>query len=286
MKKILLLSLALLTVSCVNDGPKVFEAKTGLALYRTSKVKTLLPELEKRKSIVYPSYTWMPLLQFNIGKNHSAQYCLNYKTPKKGQEKEKTGTLRLNRVSVGSNCLDSYDQKTEATLKGIESFSLDVKESSVKFFIKILDKSHDFEIELLNVIQEKNFAIFSSSFTNFRAAGLYFLSFADQKTSQRERVEKLVTCKEVSPKCELKIEDRCSACPYGWFEVVGNSCEVGRTKLCAPVRCGERGEPACPRGTVYSGLHLNSWCYDGSPAGLCKKGLKVYCNSDGILVCR
>ena len=57
--------------------------------------------------------------------------------------------------------------------------------------------------------------------------------------------------------------NNCSNCPFGDFEVVGKSCPAGRVKFCGPNKCGEKGWPACVRGSEYEKELELTKCEDG-----------------------
>ena len=97
------------------------------------------------------------------------------------------------------------------------------------------------------------------------------------KISDRFSLGTAIRCQKVNSNCENVGENRCLDCRYGWYEVVDFQCPQGGTKFCGQNHCGEKNEPACPRGTKVVPIE---------EAGICQSDLEPILNSDKILVCQ
>lgn len=104
------------------------------------------------------------------------------------------------------------------------------------------------------------------------------------KISDSYQDKTLIRCHELNENCEVVQHFRCDQCRYGWFEVVGGKCPGIKDKFCGVSRCGEKGEPACPRGNLYNQFDSNLNCADGSTAGFCANGLRTFCDNN-VLIC-
>ncbi len=97
------------------------------------------------------------------------------------------------------------------------------------------------------------------------------------KLSDRFSRGSSIRCQQVNKDCKTIGEYRCDSCAYGWYEVVDFSCPQGGSKFCGQNHCGEKNEPACPRGSkVVSSEEL----------GICQSDLTSVYNSDHTLVCQ
>ena len=86
-----------------------------------------------------------------------------------------------------------------------------------------------------------------------------------------------IRCQQVDKNCQTVGDDRCDDCRYGWYQVVDYNCPQGGSKFCGQNHCGEKNEPACPRGTKVVG---------GEDAGICQSDLTAVMNADHILICQ
>ncbi|MBP9682609.1 MAG: hypothetical protein KBD76_14490 [Bacteriovorax sp.] len=85
-----------------------------------------------------------------------------------------------------------------------------------------------------------------------------------------------IRCHQVNKNCVDVGDNRCDDCAYGWYEVVDYQCPQGGSKFCGQNHCGEKNEPACPRGTKV--VHSEE-------SGICQTDLTPSRNADHILVC-
>lgn len=97
------------------------------------------------------------------------------------------------------------------------------------------------------------------------------------KLSDRMSRGSAIRCQQVDKNCQNIGENRCDSCGYGWYQVVDYSCPQGGSKFCGQNHCGEKNEPACPRGTKV---------VEGEDAGICQSDLSPVLNAEHILVCQ
>jgi hypothetical protein len=84
-------------------------------------------------------------------------------------------------------------------------------------------------------------------------------------------------CHQVNAKCETVGDFRCNECRYGWYEVADYNCPQGGSKFCGQNHCGEKNEPACPRGYKL---------FQNEDTGICQGDLIPVYNGEHILVCQ
>jgi len=97
------------------------------------------------------------------------------------------------------------------------------------------------------------------------------------KISDRIADKSAIRCQQIDKNCQIVGEDRCDSCSYGWYEVVDYNCPQGGSKFCGQNHCGEKNEPACPRGKKTE---------DNSDSGICQSDLSAVLNADHILICQ
>ena len=97
------------------------------------------------------------------------------------------------------------------------------------------------------------------------------------KLSDRLGRGSAIRCQQVDKNCQTIGEDRCDSCSYGWFEVVDYNCPQGGSRFCGQNHCGEKNEPACPRGKKVE---------DNIDTGICQSDLSAVLNSEHILICQ
>ena len=96
----------------------------------------------------------------------------------------------------------------------------------------------------------------------------------------------LEICFQQNETCGNKGPDTCQQCKYGWYSIVDFNCPNGGSRICGQSNCGNRGEPACPRGKDFMELSRKSQCFLESKAGYCSPGLHTYCDQNNILICK
>ncbi len=107
--------------------------------------------------------------------------------------------------------------------------------------------------------------------------------------------QRAIVCYQVNDDCEVTMSDQCDLCQFGHYPVVGSSCPTKLNMYCGVNRCGQRDEPACPRGVVHREKNPKresldqirvDHCENPSEFGFCQDDLEAECNAQGIIICR
>ncbi len=218
-------------------------------------------------------------------KLHCLFYTLGYK--------EKKSSLHVVEIKNKAECPQdslSLDEHSEdyAKIDGIDHFKVNLQNFKLFISFQYKNRNSQIEIGLPNVeagfLHQKYQALTSKSLM----PGLKFLKINDEsfdflrnknlgKLSDRFSLGTAVRCSQVNKDCEELGENRCHNCRYGWYEVVDFQCPQGGSKFCGQNHCGEKNEPACPRGTRVVALE---------DAGICQSDLEPRLNEEKILICQ
>ena len=218
------------------------------------------------------------------GLNQKRQ-CFYYTVP----YKEIAGSMKVMELKNLETCPDTAE-KGETFLKLTDVNNLKV--SFIQFKLQLefdQDKvKKKIEIPMPNIeagiVHEKYKALTEKSLKS----GLKFLRLNEDsfdfgsnkylgKISDRFSRGTSIRCHQVNKNCDTVGENRCGECRYGWYEVVDFQCPQGGSKFCGQNHCGEKNEPACPRGVKV---------VPEEEAGICQSDLEPVLNADKILVCQ
>ena len=213
------------------------------------------------------------------------KHCLYYQVP----YKEKIGLLRVQEIKNQMQCPDSAsNDKTLATLSGVDNFKIIVANYKIIMNFNYDKKQTEISIPTPNIelglVHEKYRPLTEKRLI----PGLRLLKlnedsfdFASNKylgqLSDRFARGTAIRCQQVNKDCETVGENRCEQCRYGWYEVVDFQCPQGGSKFCGQNHCGEKNEPACPRGVKV--VHPED-------AGICQNDLEPSPNLEKILICQ
>jgi hypothetical protein len=214
-------------------------------------------------------------------KTHCLYYQVSYK--------DKVSNLKVQELIEGGPCpIYSTKEISFIELLGINNFKISFKKFMLTMEFQYQKVKRKIEIPIPNyeegLIHEKYQPIKEKRLFS----GLKFLrldessfDFASNrylgKLADRFSGGSSLRCHQVNKNCETVGENRCEQCRYGWYEVVDFQCSQGGSKFCGQNHCGEKNEPACPRGTKVVDLE---------DAGICQSDLSPVLNGDGILVCQ
>lgn len=178
--------------------------------------------------------------------------CLSYYIPLEGED----GELSL---STGDNC-----EIKKSFIKNKTAFYYELKQDSLELFL--------------------NGKIFKSSFLNLSLNNKNkVLELAINEKAQEDSLEDGTLCYKVKDGCEVE-ENICNKCKNKIYTpVVGSNCRSSYNKICGDLSCGGLYENACIRGFNASKLKYH-YCFNDSPVGYCRDGLRVVCK-DFILKC-
>lgn len=291
LRRLLLLSLIFFISSCWSklSPEKVFSLTLQESFWAATDLKIHDEKIFFEDEIKHPSYTWR--LLFAVDHN----LCLFYRTPLE----EDSGTLRWVKSNERPCFEQSYDDQLIAQLEEIKSLKL-TKVTKRESFLQLEKdlilsgswKEKDFAWNLSAPLVQEQKKITSPeklmSSSSYRGdilsvftaqgplRGSWEQSYADGDFHFCHRVDK---------DCQDKTEFHCDQCRFGWVEVVDHFCPQGGSKICGRNRCGERGEPACPRGRSFLEENVDGPCFADSTAGFCAPGLSTICDENQVLIC-
>lgn len=213
------------------------------------------------------------------------KHCLYYQVP----YKEKIGLLKVQEIKNQTECPDSASEdSTLAFLEGVDNFKIIVANYKIIMNFDYDKKKAEIVIPTPNIelglVHEKYRPLTEKRLVS----GLRLLrlnedsfDFASNKylgqLSDRFARGTAIRCQQVNKDCETVGENRCEQCRYGWYEVVDFQCPQGGSKFCGQNHCGEKNEPACPRGVKV--VHPED-------AGICQNDLEPTPNLEKILICQ
>ncbi len=257
-------------------GSKPDGSLDGLSITRPPGVEQLILTLEILQS----------------GGNGLKQHCVYYRVP----YKTNPGLLKIIELKNLSACPDTAPDLTPestpdtifASLENIVDLSMRFKNFKLEMTF-IQDKiKRLIEIPMMNIESGLIHKKHSSLTENRLYDGMRLLRLTDDsfdyasnrslgKLSDRFGNGNAIRCHQVNKNCEDVGENRCDDCRYGWYEVVDFQCNQGGSKFCGQNHCGEKNEPACPRGVKVA---------DSFEAGICQNDLEPILNADKILICQ
>lgn len=267
------------------------------------------------KSITKPQMTWKTLLKVKL---KDSVHCMFYRIPHKRLSKGE-GILKITELGNNESCERVLERGELIKITGIKHLKIYftakeernlIQKTKFKPFHLYLSATKTnvgeiaIELPLFNILKRKTinpnrlgskkfeFKKYDEPWKETMHPGMQvfmgdFSPVKKQiKSSPSYKVGRVDYCYKVNSSCEKEIEFNCERCEEGFYSVVDYNCKGGGSKLCGISHCGDRGEPACPRGSSFSeeGSQIN--CFKGSSAGICNSGLETYCDENKILVCR
>jgi len=270
------------------------------------------------KSIVTPQMTWKTLIR---AEKSEYSLCLFYRVPHKRLSKGK-GILKITKLKSAEKCDNVLERKPEFridqlshlklyfTSKRERNLKLKTEYKAFHFYFSVSrtnEKDLALELPLYNIKasnlknpnklqnKTKSFKKYDEPWGDSLAPGLKVYP-AELDTLRPAVIDGDVRlnyadnsyrfCYRVDRTCKVTKKFDCDACKRGWFSVVDYACKGGGSKLCGSSLCGERNQPACPRGTSFEEPQNGSFCFRGSKAGICRDGLETYCDENNVLICK
>ncbi|MCO4793172.1 MAG: hypothetical protein KC493_05650 [Bacteriovoracaceae bacterium] len=305
MKMTLILFCLMFLSSCLQEKEKIiFEREVLNSLPFSSQLLKLSPKVNRDSEILRPPNTWINLVE-TISLNENGEnvfHCLFYKVT--GKEE---GVIRY--ITHNQSCFENYQDGSLTDLKKVTEFKFWIPVFDKKIFGKLLKRgylyligkrdgtSFSIEIPLFNIGLKSNWKRFSNNLSDNIFKGV-FVSKSLKPSSRRAnqtlgkiadnyRDKKIEVCHEFARDCTETMSFRCDKCRYGWYSAIGvSTCPGQYIRFCGVNRCGERGQPACPRG-IESARKMEidnaMLCYDGSPLGFCRRGLKTVCDGRTLI---
>jgi len=269
-------------------------------------------------SISSPARTWQLLVRLSSLKRGSFKKnieCVFYKVPLNSEKEKLPGILKVIELKASESCSGQFIRETDNQIEGIEELKVSlntelsnktglrrkrkVSPFTLSFQISGSEKKINLVVPLTNYTDGKRNTIrYQSGFIKRRIPGMLVGSL-DMKSIRPPEFSKqsffglfednlkdrsLKICHDINEKCQEVKAFTCDRCAWGWFEAVGSGCAKEGRKYCGVSRCGELGEPACPRGNKGFQGGQKEQCFKGSPYGFCSEGLIAHC-VEGLLVC-
>lgn len=287
----LVLSFLILLSSCVMNSEQnsMSVAEMDLKLTQEWIYATSTADLKYNNEVITrpPGFEQlvMSLTIPNQGGLTEKKHCLYYQVP----YKEKSGHIKVQEIKSQTPCPDSTtEDKLFVMIDGVNNFKVTVANYKINLSFEHNKKKAELSIPTPNIelglVHEKYRALSEKRLIS----GMKLLRLSDDsfdfasnkylgQLSDRFARGTAIRCEQVNKDCETVGENRCEQCRYGWYEVVDFQCPQGGSKFCGQNHCGEKNEPACPRGVKV---------IDPSEAGICQNDLEPYPNLDKILVCQ
>lgn len=282
--------LLILSASCLKTTAtpeQIFGLQLKEVMMTAQELDSPLFSPFEESELTHPVGTWLWLMEID------SRYCLFYRTPLG----EKLGELRLNeRPEAG--CREAFRENVVVALEDVQALNfIELNHRERK-----LGPRQEWVIEGEHQAQEFRWKIFAplvagekgqapKKLSSFAARTIGPDSVYDKprKGEYRKRYSdgEALFCHRVDENCEDVESFSCQSCRYGWYEVVDYSCPQGGSKICGPSRCGQRGEPACPRGLKHISQERSEIvvCEKDSKAGFCEQGLETHCDENNVLIC-
>jgi hypothetical protein len=223
----------------------------------------------------------------NVGGLSKKQHCLYYQIP----YKEKPGRLTVNELKNDACPEVSNDEHVYVRLENIKNLKVTFANFKMKLEFDQGKTKNKIEVPMPNVEQGLVHEKYQPLKEKRLISGMRFLRLSDEsfdftnnkylgKLTDRFSNGNAIRCHQVNKDCETVGENRCEECRYGWYEVVDFQCPQGGSKFCGQNHCGEKNEPACPRGEKVVDPE------DAETAGICQNDLEPTRNLEKILVCQ
>lgn len=255
--------------SCQNEDETEF-LKREFAKKRVRVNESLV----SGKSVTKPLNSWVTIAVL------SDRYCLAYKTPFSSSFGE------LSYFRFDKSC--QFTKEALVKIKNINDLIVNVVNKNVDSLQLKLSwlkgSSKNREVLTFSLLNSKSKRAFSKLDHNLEMSFLADVFYGDYPESDKEIADGNI-CHGINGDCKNVVSYRCDECKSGFYEVVDFNCPQGGSKYCGSDQCGEKNQPACPRGYNILETKLRTLCFDGSPAGFCSPGLKTFCNEDQILIC-
>lgn len=286
----LILGFLLLLTSCIpHDQAPMSVAEMDLKLTQEWIYATSVDDVKYNNEVITrpPGFEQlvMSLTIPQAGGLVDKKHCLYYQVP----YKEKVGHIRVQEIKNQTECPDSTTvDKFFVTLDKVTNFKIAVASYKIIMSFDFNKQKNEIIIPTPNVelglIHEKYRPLTEKRLIS----GLRLLKLSDDsfdfasnkylgQLSDRFARGTAIRCQQVNKDCQTVGENRCEQCRYGWYEVVDFQCPQGGSKFCGQNHCGEKNEPACPRGVKV---------IDPLDAGICQSDLEPVANADKILICQ
>jgi hypothetical protein len=262
----MILFLLFLTITARADFPRRWENAKGLVerheFYADGEMLTK------------PADTWQTLfaLTFLDGSFHLSKDCVFFRVP--GDE---PGILKMKIVPANESCVNQILSHGDQEIKNISDLKMKTSGGSVELEFHSDGKKNTWKFSLLKDWKRPEVKPLLSS-ADFKSPGVIYLSQENSGAAMLKGINDGEICHDISNDCSEKAPSVCSECEHGWQEIP-NGCAIG-PKICGPLTCGRKNQPACRRGYVWQRKEHRSDCRINSDFAWCSKGLSVFCDGD------
>lgn len=288
--KPLTILLLILLSSCMNQNPEKMSAEElDLRLTEEWIYTTGIEQLKYNGEIITRPPGFEQLVMSLViplkGGLSNNRHCVYYQVP----YKEKPGKLIVEVTKNAEACSEtSGENKNFLSLTEIDKLKVTFQNFKLNLNFNYSKKDHTVTIPLVNIESGLVHEKYQGLKEKRLVSGLRLLRLSDEsfdfasnkylgKLSDRFSQGNAIRCEQVNKDCQTIGENRCEQCRYGWYEVVDFQCPQGGSKFCGQNHCGEKNEPACPRGVKVVELE---------EAGICQSDLEPRLNPDKILICQ
>lgn len=267
MKKILIL---FLFTACVNSTFHEESYRLLKEWIYADQIKIIAPNDEL---IERPPGGELLLFQLKLQKK---SHCIYYLVPFKSQ---------LGKLSVIENkdfepCLETNQREAIVEINHLKKFKMTYRNFNLQISFEREGIQENLNFPLYNVTNGVIHQKYKSAKMMSSLPGLELINSPKKfigNLDDRFSTKRALRCHQVNSRCETVGEYRCSECRYGWYEVSDYDCPQGGSKFCGQNHCGEKNEPACPRGHKL---------FQNEETGICQSDLLPVYNEDHILVCQ
>lgn len=274
--KIIFLILLVCTSCNSKDVDPRFYSETSKRWMAAREVSWASEHYRQNMAILTPKGTWQAILRVNfLDQNlNEVSDCVFYRVPSENEE----GKLKVVANPEIKSCQGLLAEEGYVEFEDIINFGYEYNDSlkSKENLILKID-THDFKYDFLNLKKKiKKHELLNSSASQTKIKGAVISSEINYKKEEVILKEGTI-CFDVQNDCKVIKKDECHLCEKGYYQTVSSACPRLFRKVCGKDRCGTKNNPACLRGYMASGLDPKAYCIQGSPVGICQKGLRVVC---------
>ena len=288
MIKLILFFISFLLYACHPNSVEENNTAMEMKLYNEWLYSFKIQDLkENGVTITRPPGVEQLIIRLTIPTDGGASFkthCVYYQVPYKKIE----GLLKIQELKMEVSCPEISSGESWAIIDKISDMTVTLEDFKLHLDFMRNHKKLNWLFLLPNIdnglVHEKYQAVKEKKLYS----GMSILRISEEsfdnlnnkylgKLGDRVSRGSAIRCQQVDKNCQTVGDDRCDDCRYGWYQVVDYNCPQGGSKFCGQNHCGEKNEPACPRGTKVVG---------GEDAGICQSDLTAVMNADHILICQ
>jgi hypothetical protein len=238
-------------------------------LLSTFSYKVLLDKELSSDELNLPPGTHHALISFKVyDENFNAlSYCLNIKA----KEKVEPGELYL--VKSNESCEKTLLNSDKVWRSSYYNFEARFRNNN--FYLQVDEKKYLVKLVNIKSLKKEKF----SSHIAQNQYGAVEIGIGTQGSSLPQ-IQDGEICRQVNDDCKI-VFDKCDLCTGGSYYFKNNKCTKFYSKVCGINTCGVRGEVACLRGSISTGL--SDYCIQDSPLGFCHDGSRVACVNNTLI---